>query len=152
MTLFQDAEEERIRKEKEKKEKEEYEAWKKAIEIEQQGNRELELKAREKKMGEIVEFVNSKKVVLLEDIGAEFELKTVVFSYQHLINKDVIEIIEKLSKEGKLTGVIDDRGKFICVTRDEFEKVAAFMKRKGRLSIEEITAQCNKLINLKPKE
>ena len=37
--------------------------------------------------------------------------------------QEVIDRVTVLEKQGRLTGVIDDRGKFIFVTRDEMNKV-----------------------------
>jgi DDRGK domain. len=52
-----------------------------------------------------------RKVVMLEDLANEFRLPT----------KDVIDRIERLLATKKLTGIIDDRGKFIYITNEEFE-------------------------------
>lgn len=41
----------------------------------------------------------------------------------------MIEKLKQFEEEGKLSGVIDDRGKFIYVTKDEMEKVAEFIHR-----------------------
>ncbi len=54
-----------------------------------------------------------KKVVVLEDLGAQFGLRS----------KDVLERVQRLEAMGRLTGVIDDRGKFICITPEEMDKV-----------------------------
>jgi len=48
---------------------------------------------------------------MLEDLANEFRLPT----------KDVIDRIERLLATKKLTGIIDDRGKFIYITNEEFE-------------------------------
>ena len=61
---------------------------------------------------------------------------------------EMIELLQRLDKEGKISGVIDDRGKFIYISREEMQKVAAFINRKGRVSIEDIARESNKLINL----
>jgi len=60
----------------------------------------------------------------------------------------MIELIQKLDKEGLISGVIDDRGKFIYVSREELQKIAKFINRKGRVSLEDIARESNKLINL----
>jgi hypothetical protein len=65
--------------------------------------------------------------------------------------QEVVETLERLDKEGKISGVIDDRGKFIYITKDEMLKVANFIKRKGRVTIEDIARESNKLIDLTPK-
>jgi len=71
----------------------------------------------------------------------EFNLKTM----------DVIERIKTLDKEGLISGVIDDRGKFIYVTKEEMEAVARFVNKKGRVNIEQIAAESNRLIDLNTK-
>jgi hypothetical protein len=41
----------------------------------------------------------------------------------------VIEKLKQFDEEGKVSGVIDDRGKFIYISREEMEKVAEFIGR-----------------------
>ena len=48
---------------------------------------------------------------MLEDLANDFKLPT----------KDVVDRIEKLLATKKLSGIIDDRGKFIYITESEFE-------------------------------
>ena len=64
--------------------------------------------------------------------------------------QDCIDRIQDLQKEGQLTGVIDDRGKFIYITVEELESVAKFIKQNGRVSIRELAESSNLLINLNP--
>ena len=45
-------------------------------------------------------------------------------------------------------GVIDDRGKFIYISREELEAVAKYIKQQGRVSITDLAASSNKLIKL----
>lgn len=92
-------------------------------------------------MDEIIAFIKEKKVIVLEDLASEFNMKTL----------EVIQLLERLDKEGKISGVIDDRGKFIYITREEMKQVASFISRKGRVSIEDIQRESNKLINLNPR-
>jgi len=92
-------------------------------------------------MGEFINLIKEKKVVVLEDLAAEFNMKTM----------EVIQQLEKFEKEGKISGVIDDRGKFIYITREELMQVANYITRKGRVSIEDIQRESNKLINLNSK-
>lgn len=49
---------------------------------------------------------------------------------------------------GKITGVVDDRGKFIYVTPDEMAAVADFINRKGRVSQADLAAESNRLVDL----
>ena len=45
---------------------------------------------------------------------------------------------------------MDDRGKFIHITEDEYESVARFIKQRGRVSITELAESSNRLISLSP--
>ncbi|KAH3790126.1 DDRGK domain-containing protein 1-like [Dreissena polymorpha] len=80
------------------------------------------------------------KVVMLEELATHFKIRT----------QDCIDRIQDLQKEGQLTGVIDDRGKFIYITVEELESVAKFIKQNGRVSIRELAESSNLLINLNP--
>ena len=64
--------------------------------------------------------------------------------------QDVIDRIRDLQEGGRLSGVLDDRGKFIYITMDEYEAVAKFIKQRGRVSISDLAESSNKLINLTP--
>lgn len=58
--------------------------------------------------------------------------------------------MQELQTEGRLTGVMDDRGKFIFITVEELESVAKFIKQHGRVSISDLAESSNRLINLTP--
>ena len=77
-------------------------------------------------------------VVVLEDLAAHFKMKT----------QDTIDRVTTLIEEGKLTGVIDDRGKFIYISQDELEAVAKFITQRGRVSIAELAENSNRLVSL----
>ena len=64
--------------------------------------------------------------------------------------QDAINRVNDLMEEGRLTGVMDDRGKFIYITQEELEAVAKFIKQRGRVSITELAESSNLLINLNP--
>lgn len=82
--------------------------------------------------------IRSKKVVLLEDLSRAFKLKTPA----------CIERIQELCAGGQLTGVLDDRGKFIYISEDELQAVAKFIRQRGRISIAELAESSNKLISM----
>ena len=52
------------------------------------------------------------------------------------------------TSSANVSGVVDDRGKFIYISREELEAVAKFIKQRGRVSISEISDSSNSLINL----
>merc|ERR1712192_41946 len=124
-------EEKRIREEKEKREQEEYEKLKAAFSVEEEGD-------EENKLLKFINYIKETKVVLLEDLAAQFHLKT----------QEAIDRVTQLQADGLLTGVIDDRGEFIYVSQEELEAVAKFIRQQGRVSITDLAMSSNQLITL----
>lgn len=77
---------------------------------------------------------------MLEDLALHFRMKT----------QAAIDRITDLKKDGILTGVIDDRGKFIYISQKELDAVAKFIRQRGRVSIAELAEHSNNLISLEP--
>jgi len=134
----QEEDERRIREEKERKEQEEYEALKAAFSVEGEGCDAEDEGDEENRLLKFVNYIKETKVVLLEDLAAQFHLKT----------QEAIDRVTQLQEDGLLTGVIDDRGKFIYISQEELEAVAKFIKQQGRVSISELALNSNKLISL----
>lgn len=78
----------------------------------------------------------------MEELADHFKLRP----------QDVVDRIKTLVSEGTLTGVIDDRGKFIYITVDELKAVAKFINQRGRVSVSELADYSNKLIRLEPED
>lgn len=56
----------------------------------------------------------------------------------------VLQVVKKLTEldaSGQLPGVIDDRGKFVYITKEEMDKIASFIKRRGRVNIDDIAKE-----------
>mmetsp|Transcript_14960 Transcript_14960/g.48121 ORF Transcript_14960/g.48121 Transcript_14960/m.48121 type:complete len:81 (-) Transcript_14960:379-621(-) len=53
---------------------------------------------------------------------------------------------------GYVTGVVDDRGKFIFISRDELQAVSSYIRRKGRVRISTLAQESNRLIDLSSHE
>ncbi|XP_017786677.1 PREDICTED: DDRGK domain-containing protein 1 [Nicrophorus vespilloides] len=138
--LKREEEEKKMREEKERREHEEYLKMKAAFSVEEEGYEEGEAGNEENLLQEFVKYIRDQKVVVIEDIAAKFKLKT----------QAVIDRIKDLQEDNILTGVIDDRGKFIYVSQTEMEAVAKFIKQRGRVSIQELAENSNQLINLTP--
>jgi DDRGK domain-containing protein 1 len=85
-----------------------------------------------------VSYVKDNKIVVLEEIASEFDMRT----------EDAIQRMTVLEENGAISGVFDDRGKFIFVSPDEMTAVAAFITRRGRVSIAELAREATKLLNL----
>ena len=134
----QEEEERRIREEKERREQEEYEAMKAAFSVEDEGCDAGDQEDEENKLVKFVNYIKETKVVLLEDLAAQFQLKT----------QEAIDRVTQLQEDGILTGVIDDRGKFIFISQEELESVARFIRQQGRVSITDLALNSNKLISL----
>merc|ERR1712200_339251 len=135
--MGKDREERKKRLEKEEqerklKEDKEEEQEQKQLEEEQRIREEKERKDpeedKENKLEIFIQYIKDTKVVVLEDLAAHFKMKT----------DDTIDRVTTLVQEGKLTGVIDDRGKFIFISQEELEAVAKFITQRGRVSISEL--------------
>lgn len=124
---------------KEKQEYEEYLKMKEAFSVEEEGFEEGEVES-ENLLQEFIDFIKNNKVVVLEDLAREFNLKT----------QATIDRIKELRANKMLSGVIDDRGKFIYISEEELAAVAKFIRQRGRISITELAESSNNLINLQP--
>lgn len=120
----------------------EFEKWKGEFSIDAEGTTENEVQdASQGLLFDFVEYIKKHKCVQLEDLAAEFKLRT-----QECINR-----ITSLEDMGRLSGVMDDRGKYIYISLDEMKAVADYIKREGRVSISHLASQSNQFIDLEPK-
>ncbi|XP_072353693.1 DDRGK domain-containing protein 1-like isoform X2 [Scyliorhinus torazame] len=128
--------------EKQRRDHEEYLKLKEAFTVEEEG---IEVEPDENEaqdlLQDFINYIKSTKVVLLEDLASHSGLRT----------QDAINRLQDLIAEGTLTGVLDDRGKFIYITEDELAAVAQFIRQQGRISIVELAQASNTLINLNPE-
>jgi len=127
--------------EKEKREHEEYLQMKAAFTVEEQGFEAGEEVVEENLLQRFIDYIKDTKIVLLEELAATFQLKT----------QDAIDRLQKLVQEGEITGVIDDRGKFIYISREEMEAFAKFIRQRGRISLSDVAESSNQLIQLAPE-
>lgn len=135
-----EAEEKRLKEEKEQRELEEYLKMKEAFSVEGEGYDAASEEQAQNKLQEFLDHIKKEKVVILEDLAAKFQLKT----------QDCIDRVQALLADETLVGVIDDRGKFIYITRQELEEVSHFIRQRGRVSISELVDSSNSLVNLTP--
>ncbi|KAF3424135.1 hypothetical protein E2986_00578 [Frieseomelitta varia] len=138
--LKQEEAERKAREEKERKEYEEYLKMKQAFSVEEEGYDQEDNEDEENLLQEFIQYIKQNKVVILEDLAAHFGLKAT----------SIVERIQDLQASESLTGVIDDRGKFIYISQEELEAVAKFVRQRGRVSITELAENSNRLINLNP--
>ncbi|MBZ3891401.1 DDRGK domain-containing protein 1 [Sciurus carolinensis] len=130
-------EERKAREEQARREHEEYLKLKEAFVVEEEGVGETMTEEQSHSfLTEFVNYIKQSKVVLLEDLASQVGLRT----------QDTINRIQDLLADGTLTGVIDDRGKFIYITPEELAAVANFIRQRGRVSITELAQASNSLI------
>jgi len=139
----QKEEEMRLKEEQERREHEEYLLLKEAFTVEDEGEAGV-LSEQESQalLQEFIDFVKERKVVTLEELAAQFDLRV----------QEAIKRLEDLQEMGRLTGVMDDRGKFIYISQQELEDVARYVKQRGRIAITELAEASSTLISLKSSE
>ncbi|CAA7405618.1 unnamed protein product [Spirodela intermedia] len=92
-------------------------------------------------LSDFVEYIKKQKCIPLEDLAAEFKLRT-----QECINR-----ITSLESMGRLSGVMDDRGKYIYISPEEMKAVSDYIKSMGRVSISHLASKSNQFIDLDTK-
>jgi len=123
--------------EKAKREEEEFAQWKTSFQVSAAG----EESANDQRSAQrFVDYIKLRKVVMIEDLAAEFGLD----------GKTVQARLASFEENGMLSGVIDDRGKYIYITGQEMESVKQYIQRKGRVSKAELCRESNRLIRLEP--
>lgn len=120
----------------------EFEKWKGEFSVDAEGTTENEIQdGTQGLLFDFVEYIKKQKCVPLEDLAAEFKLRT----------QDCINRITSLEDMGRLSGVMDDRGKYIYISHEEMKAVADYIKREGRVSIAHLASKSNQFIDLEPK-
>ncbi|VDD79215.1 unnamed protein product [Mesocestoides corti] len=132
------AAEEKRRLEQELREQAEYEKLKATFSIEGEGVgvKQLDKEAEEQLNREFVDAIKEAKIISLERLCIEFEMKT----------DACVEKIKSLLSEGLLSGVLDDRGKFLYIEQSEYEAIAKFIELRGRVTISELVEHGNRII------
>jgi len=120
----------------------EFEKWKGDFSVDAEGTTESDMHDEgQGLLSSFVEYIKKQKCVPLEDLAAEFKLRT----------QDCINRIITLESMGRLSGVMDDRGKYIYISREEMKAVAEYIKHQGRVSISHLATESNQFIDLDPK-
>ena len=77
-------------------------------------------------------------MVVLEELAAEFGLRT----------QDVVSRVQALENMGRITGVMDDRGKFIYISPEEMGQVAEFINKRGRVAISDLAKKSTEFVKM----
>jgi len=127
--------------EEEKRKAEEYEKWREMFSVEGGGEDAVVEEEDTTLLARFVQHIKDRKVSTLEELAAEFKLKVL----------DVVDRVQLLERIGFISGVVDDRGKFIFISNEELTAVAKYIKKKGRVRISALAQESNKLIDLRPR-
>lgn len=92
-------------------------------------------------LSEFVEYITRRKMVVLEDLAAHFGMRAA----------DAVAHVRELEAEGRITGIFDDRGKFIYISEAELQRVADFIMERGRVSIADLARESNLLVDLEER-
>jgi len=131
-------EERRKKEERERKEYEEYLELKKAFTVDDEGHDENPDDVdNDSALNQFVDYIKTAKFLYLDELAAQFKIRT----------QDVIDRLKYLQDNGILTGLFDDRGKFIYLTRDEMERVTKAIRQRGRISFSDLSKISNELID-----
>jgi len=128
------------REERERREREEYERLRREIKVEQRGEEQLSAEQLEEALGAMALFIRSSKVVTVEELASEFSLRSA----------EAARRLRLLDSQGRIQGILDERGKYVYVSQEEMDRLAAFVVRRGRFSKAELASAANNLISLSP--
>jgi len=98
----------KIREEFKKKEEEEYNKWKDCFDVKEEGEEAQEFES-ENLINDFIEYIKLRKVVSLEDLSGQFKIQP----------NEIVEKLNYLESQGRMCGIIDDRGKYIYLTEKE---------------------------------
>lgn len=131
----------RMEEEKKKKDDEEYDQWKDFIKVGEEGEEGIDFN-KEEVINQFLDYIKIRKVVSLEDLSGTFKLNP---------NK-IVEKLNQYEKEGRIMGIIDDRGKYIYITEKEMGLIEKMLTNRGRISKTDLIKECNRLIRFEPTE
>jgi hypothetical protein len=139
--LAREAEAAEAKRKEEEAAQAEFENWKDMFEVDEAGDGDAAI-AEESQglLQDFIDYVKRRKVVVLEDVAGEFGIRS----------QEVVSRLKALMSMGRLTGVLDDRGKFIYISEDEMTRVAKFVRSEGRISLAALAERSNELVDLNP--
>ncbi|KAJ4460274.1 putative DDRGK domain [Paratrimastix pyriformis] len=89
--------------------------------------------AQQQTLQDFLGYLKEKRFVSIEDLALRFAMPAQI----------CVDRLQSLLKEGTLTGVLDERGRFVYLSPAQLEKVA---ESHGRVAIRDLTAYCNGLL------
>merc|ERR1712146_277251 len=124
-----------------RKKKQEYKAWKNMFTFEETGilhENENSFNDDKNMLSSLIKYIKTKKIVKIDELALKYNISSA----------DMIQRLKTLQMNNEIMGIVDDRGKFISLEENELDAIANFIKKKGRISIADLTNECNRLIRL----
>ena len=131
----------RVQEEQKKKEDEEYNKWKDMIKVGEEGEERMDF-TKEEVINRFLDYIKIRKVISLEDISGTFKLSPT----------DIVNKLNQFEKEGRIMGIIDDRGKYIYITEKEMGLIEKMFINRGRINKADLIKECNRIIRFEPTE
>ena len=126
-----------LRAEKKLREDEDYKKWVSHIEVAEKGE-VGSVDAAENALREYLAAVapTESKLLVLDDCAKRHNLAV----------ERLLKIMNDMIDGGSISGVFDDRGKFVYVTDDEYGAIAKFIRNRGRVAMSELVRECNRIV------
>ena len=131
----------KLKQEQEQKENDIYNQWKDDIAIAEEGEEVADF-CNEDLINDFLNYIKLRKVVALEDLSGVFKIHP----------NDIVDRLKILENQGKIVGILDDRGKYIYITEKELNAIEKIFMTRGRISKVELIKECNKIIRFVPTE
>jgi hypothetical protein len=126
-----------LRAEKRQREEEDYKKWIGHIEVAEKGE-----------IGAADAVEQSLRTYLMETAPVESKLLVLEdAARRHAVSVEkLVKILNEMLASGSISGVFDDRGKFVFVTDAEYDAISKFIRNRGRVSVTELVRECNRIV------
>ena len=131
----------KLKEEQEKKDNEIYNQWKDMIKVGEEGEERVDFND-ENVINDFLNYIKIRKVVSLEDLSGVFKIPP----------NDLVDKLNFFEQQGRILGIIDDRGKYIYITEKEMSMIEKMFMNTGRITKAELIKECNRLIKFEPTE
>ena len=135
------AAEEARRLAEQQKRTEEFDEWKNTFSVSdsgEQNNRNNSDDNATDLLSQMIKYIQKKKIAPIDQIASKFNMRTA----------DALSRIQALHAEGILTGIFDERGRYIYVSKQEMLEIREKIKLKGRINVEQLVKICNQIITI----
>lgn len=122
------AQEMKIVQDRERRETKEYQSWKSYITVVESGEAAPLSKDDPELMRRMCEYVRKEKVIDLQEMAAEFSMRT----------HEVIAMVTKLEQRGEITGFFADHSKYMFLSNGEMQELAQYIEERGRVDVQQL--------------